>query len=954
MGCGWLRNRIVLPMVAGALGAFEAAASTYAFSFFRGNGEAGVYLALSEDAVTWREANGGRPVLAPQVGGKLTRDPSVCRGPDGVYHMVWTTSWKDDGFGVAHSANLLDWSEQAYVAVNQDEPKARNTWAPEIFYDNATAQYVVIWATTIEGRFPETQAKGDKALNHRIYATTTKDFKAWTPKQLYYDGGFNVIDAFLFQKEGRYGMVVKDETVEPVAAKNLHVVWSESGILGPWGKAGPAFTDNREAWAEGPAVIRAGGRWLVYYDKYNKGGYGALETTDFTTFKPVPVTLPKGIRHGTVFAIDEATARGLVAAPPQVAPFALQDVRLLDGPFKTVQERHAAYLLSLDTDRLLHNFRVNAGLPSTAEPLGNWERPTSELRGHLTGHYLSACALMAASTGDARFKARADLLVRELAKCQAALGASGYLSAFPETFFDRLEKDGKIWAPYYTLHKIFAGLLDAHTLCGNAQALEVVSKFGDWVVARTGRLSDGQLQKALDTEHGGVNEALANLYALTGKEPYLRAARRLCHKQVLDPLSERKDVLSGLHANTQIPKLVGAARLYELTGEEPYRAMSEFFWDRVAHHHSYVMGGNSDHEGFGPPDKLNDRVSPFTAESCNTYNMLKLTRHLFAWDASALQADFTERALYNHILASQDPRTGRMGYHIPVYGGWFMPYNTPNVSCWCCTGTGFENHAKYGDSIYWRDAEGLYVNLFIASELAWREKGVTVRQETRYPEEETSRLTVHCAKPVLFALRVRYPGWARRGLTLTVNGNAVAHDAKPGSYVTVTREWRDGDCVAVTVPMDLRLEPMPDNPTRAAVCYGPVVLAGELGTEGIEPPKPYAVKQSDFFKETPPPMPVLLAGPRPVGEWVAPVAGQPLTFRTQGVGSPKDLTLVAFYKLPPQRYSLYWDILTPAQWKARQDAAAERARRERELAARTIDAAGIGDAKAEKAHKNVL
>jgi hypothetical protein len=293
--------------------AAEVGSPHYVFAFFRDNGEAGVHLAMSGDALNWRELNGGKPVLIPQVGGKLTRDPSVCRGPDGAYHMVWTTSWKDNGFGVAHSTNLLDWSGQQFVPVNDGEPKARNTWAPEIFYDDATVQYVVIWATTIEGLFPETQVKGDGGLNHRIYCTTTRDFKTWTPKRLFYDGGFNVIDAFLFKKDGRYGMIVKDETKEPKPEKNLHVVWSEGGVMGPWGKPGPAFTDNRETWAEGPAVIRAGDRWLVYYDMYNKRRYGAVETRDFATFAPVQVTLPAGIKHGTIVEVDAATAQGLAA-----------------------------------------------------------------------------------------------------------------------------------------------------------------------------------------------------------------------------------------------------------------------------------------------------------------------------------------------------------------------------------------------------------------------------------------------------------------------------------------------------------------------------------------------------------------------------------------------------------------------------------------------------------------
>jgi len=666
----------------------------------------------------------------------------------------------------------------------------------------------------------------------------------------------------------------------------------------------------------------------------------------------------KNLIHGACLAVVALASVGsVVAASPAVVfkaqPFAPQDVRLLDGPFKTAQDLDGAYLLSLDPDRLLHNFRVNAGLPSSAEPLGNWENPGSELRGHMTGHCLSACALMYASTGDARFKARADLLACELAKCQAAHGKSGYLSAFPETFFDRLELDGKVWAPYYTLHKIFAGLLDAHALCGNTQALDCAAKLGDWVVARIARLSDDELQKALDTEHGGINESLAELYARTGKEAYLQAAKRLCHKKVFEPLAAREDKLPGQHANTQFPKIIGAARLYELTGDARDREIAEFFWDRVVNHHSYVTGGNSDHEGFGPPDTLSERVSPFTAESCNTYNMLKLSHRLFAWDASAARADFCERALYNHILASQDPRTGRMAYHIPVYGGWFMPYDTPNVSCWCCTGTGFESHARTGEGIYWRDAEGLFVNLFIPSELTWREKNATLRLETHYPEEERVRLNVRCEKPLAFALRVRCPAWASRGMTLSVNGDRVAWDAKPGSFASLTREWKDGDRVEWTIPMRLRLEAMPDNPSRAAICYGPVVLAGALGTEKMEPPRPYAVQQSDFFeKEVPPrPMPVLLAAGRPVEEWVEPVPGQPLTFRTKGVGQPADLTLVAFYKLPPQRYSLYWDLLTPQQWKTQQEVATQREQRKRALAERTLDAVATGNDQSEKDHR---
>ncbi|MBM3888289.1 MAG: hypothetical protein FJ388_04090 [Verrucomicrobia bacterium] len=677
----------------------------------------------------------------------------------------------------------------------------------------------------------------------------------------------------------------------------------------------------------------------------------------------IPLLLFAMVTPMAAFALpasDPVSPKGVCKAQP----FDLEDVRLLDGPFRDAMLRDKKYLLDLDADRLLHTFRLNAGLPSSAQEYGGWEAAKCELRGHFVGHYLSACALMFASTGDERLKERAALMVRELAKCQAALGPSGYLSAFPESFIDRVETTGKVWAPYYTLHKILAGLLDIRSHCGNAQALDVTRRFGDWVAARNERLSDEQMEKMLGVEHGGINEAMANLYALTGDERHLRAARRFYHKRVLDPLAARQDKLAGLHANTQFPKVIGLARLYELTGEECYRTLAEFFWDRVVNHHSYVIGGNSDHEHFGPPDQLAQRVSPWTAETCNTHNMLKLTRHVFAWNPTAAQADYYERALYNQILATQDPRTGMMGYHVPLYGAWFMPYNTPHDSFWCCTGTGVESHAKYGDSIYWHDNDSLHVNLFIASELTWKQKGLVVRQETKFPEQETTRLTLRCDKPVTLGLRIRRPAWVGE-MNISVNGQVArlskveSGAAKPSAstlesratYVELRREWKSGDCVEVRLPMSLRLEPMPDDPNRAAICYGPCVLAGALGSEGIVPPMPYAKSQADFFKgKTAAPAPVLLAQGRPVAEWVEAVPGRPLSFRTQGVGKPDDVTLVAFHALLPQRYSIYWDLLTPEQWKKRQAALEAEQRRERELSTRTVDVVRVGEFEPERAH----
>src|SRR5262245_8277105 len=511
-------------------------------------------------------------------------------------------------------------------------------------------------------------------------------------------------------------------------------------------------------------------------------------------------------------------------------PFPLRDVRLLDGPFREAMLRDQKYLLSLDNDRLLHTFRVNAGLPSTAKPYGGWEGPDIELRGHILGHFLTGCALMYESSGDGRFKAKAGEVVAELAKIQQALAArgsnAGYLSAFPEEFFDLVDKRERVWAPYYTIHKLMAGLLDMYLLCDNKQALDVLLKKAAWVKFRVDRLSEERQQAALQTEFGGMEEVLTNLYAVTGDQEHLRVARKFDHKRIFDPLARGEDPLDGLHANTQIPKAIGAARDYELTGEKRYHDVASFFWERVAKHRSYVIGGNSDGESFFPPETFSKRLGPASTETCNTYNMLKLTRHLFAWEPSVEKMDFYERGLYNHILASQDPATGGFCYYVPLRPGAFKTFSTPEESFWCCVGTGMENHAKYPETIYFHDDRSLYVNLFIASELKWKENGLIVRQETKFPEEGMTRLSIKAGKSVKLALKVRCPSWAQSGITLTVNGKKENGADKPGVYVTVEREWKSGDVVQIGMPMSLRLEAMPDDPKMIAVMYGPIVLAG--------------------------------------------------------------------------------------------------------------------------------
>ncbi len=647
-----------------------------------------------------------------------------------------------------------------------------------------------------------------------------------------------------------------------------------------------------------------------------------------------------------------ASAKDVVATkvPVKAHAFALEDVRLLEGPFKKAMERDAAYLLTVEPDRLLHRFRLYAGLEPRGPLYGGWE--TQGISGHSLGHYLSACALMYASTGDERFRAKVTHIVDELEVCQNASG-DGYVGGLPDgrrVFAEVAAGDIRsqgfdlngLWVPWYTQHKVFAGLLDVYRHCRNDKALSVARKLGDWVGDVVAKLNDEQMQKMLACEHGGMNESLAELYAITGEEKYLNLSRRFHHKAVLDPLASREDRLPGLHGNTQIPKVIGVARRYEVTADAADRTIAEFFWDRVVHHHSYVIGGHGEHEHFGPVDKLNDRLSSETCETCNTYNMLKLTRHLFAWHATAAYGDYYERALYNHILASQDPNTGMMCYFVPLKEGEYKRYSTPFDSFTCCHGTGVENHAKYGDSIYFHDEAGLFVNLFIPSELTWKAKGLKVRQQTKFPVEDTTTLTLSCAKPVRLMIRVRCPAWATGALAVKVNGKVAKSKVEQSGYVVLNRRWKNGDEVDVRIPMGLRLEAMPDNPKRAAILYGPVVLAGDLG--------PIEKKASDSVEADEYDLTVLVTEDKPLQGWTARMQDRPLGFETYNVGRPRDVELIPFYEMHHRRYGVYWDFVTVQQWEKRYADFLVELKRLRELKARTIDILRIGEMQPERDH----
>lgn len=649
----------------------------------------------------------------------------------------------------------------------------------------------------------------------------------------------------------------------------------------------------------------------------------------------------------TVYVGGVLGVSSITAAPPQLAarPFPLSAVRLLDGPFKKGQDIAVEYLLKFEPDRLLANFRKEAGLAPKAEHYGGWE--SQGVSGHCTGHYLSACAIAYATTGDTRFLERANYMVAELDACQTALG-TGYLAAIPdgkrvfaEIAAGNVRSSGfdlnGSWVPNYTLHKLLAGLRDAYRLCGNATALAVERKLADWYELTFRNLTDEQMQQVLAAEHGGINEVFADLYADTDDPRYLALSRRFHHRAILEPLADGQDILPGKHANTQIPKLVGLARRYELEGDQRDRAAAEFFWDRVVHHHSYVTGGHCNYEHFGEPDKLNDRLSPLTTETCNVYNMLKLTTHLFGWKPEADVADFYERALLNHIRSTQHP-DGRTIYNLSLKPGHHKEY-LPVDSFTCCSGTGFENHVKYTEGIYFHNDKELWVNLFIASELKWPERQLTLRQETGWPYAETTTLTWQTQTPQEMTLHVRCPAWATQGMTIALNGQPFPCPARPSSYIDIGRTWKTGDRLTVTFPMSLRTESMPDNPRRIAVFYGPILLAAALGP--VEDP---AAANADY-------VPVLVTDNQPVDKWVQPVQLAAREFTTHGVGRPHDVALNPFFSLHDQRYTVYLDVFTQSEWAAREAELRAQQERERALNARTVDTLRIGEMQPERDHQ---
>jgi len=650
--------------------------------------------------------------------------------------------------------------------------------------------------------------------------------------------------------------------------------------------------------------------------------------------------------------------------------FPLTSGRLLESPFTRAVEANRAYMLALDPDRLLAPFLREAGLEPRAPEYGNWEG--SGMGGHTAGHYLSALSMMIASgadTPDGELQRRLDDMLSELERCQKA-SPDGYIGGVPggrelwkEVAAGHIDAtafgiNGK-WVPWYNLHKTFAGLRDAYLIAGRAKAREILIRYSDWCVGLISGLSDRQMQDMLRAEQGGMNEVLADVYAITGDERYLRAARRFCDMTVLGPLERREDRLTGLHANTQIPKVLGLERIATLTGDERAQSGARFFWEDVTGLRSVAFGGNSVAEHFNDPKDFSGMVETRQGpETCNTYNMLRLTEQLFAVEPRATYADYYERALYNHILASIHPTVPGYVYFTPIRPDHYRVYSQPGQGFWCCVGSGMENPGKYGEFIYAQADDGLYVNLFIPSELAAQGLGLALRQETSFPDEPRTRLILRLEKPATFTLHLRHPGWVSAGaFAVRVNGEPAPADSQPSSYVAVRREWHDGDRVEIDLPMRTTAERLPDGSDWVALLHGPIVLASPDGKNDL-----VGLRADDsrwgHIAHGPTVsldrVPVLLDDAADLPRHVVPdVSAGPLRFRLVDVVEPRTtegLPLMPFFRLHDARYQMYWQLTTKQGLAARRERVAADERAKAALEAATLDWVAVGEQQPEVAH----
>lgn len=622
----------------------------------------------------------------------------------------------------------------------------------------------------------------------------------------------------------------------------------------------------------------------------------------------------------------------------KLKPVSVEQVRLLDGPFKDAMTADKKWLLDLVPDRLLHRYLVHAGLEPKGEIYGGWE--SRGISGHSLGHYISACALMFAASGETIFKDRVAYIVRELKACQDAR-KTGYIGAIPDEdrVWDEIASGdirsqgfdlNGLWVPWYTQHKLLAGLIDAYKLTGDQLALDVAKKFSDWIDTKFANLTDDQFQRMLDCEFGGMNDALAQLYDITGDKRYLRLAQRFYHEEILDPLVNQTDHLAGKHANTQVPKIVGAAKTYELTGNPKDSTVAAYFLRKVLADHSYVNGGNSEHEHFGEPGKLAHRLSESTSETCNTYNMLKLANHVQSWEFDGRWGDYTERALLNHILASQNPNDGMVCYFVPLHAGGRKTYSDPFESFWCCVGSGWENHAKYGGYIYFETLDGqLVIDQFISNEL--KLNGLELKMTTEFPEKGVININLVKVDRPLEKIFIRRPNWST-GYQVFVNGQNIEPTTENG-YLVLKSNWKNNDQIKLSLGMQVTAESMPDDNSLQAIFYGPTLLAGVI-PEDTDP--------LDY--------PVFVTDKEDASDWVK-MSSRSFAGVSQGTGKPDDIIFRPFYSLLDEKYVVYLETYDQKGWEARKAMIATEKEARLALERRTMDILRIGEMQPERDHE---
>lgn len=645
--------------------------------------------------------------------------------------------------------------------------------------------------------------------------------------------------------------------------------------------------------------------------------------------------------------------------------FPLSDVKLLDGPFKHARDLNIEVLLKYDVDRLLAPYRKEAGLEPKVPAYPNWEG----LDGHVGGHYLSAMAINYAATGNAECKRRMNYMLTELKECRKAnaVNNSGwgvnYMGGFPNSakLWTAFKKgDFSVyfasWAPFYNLHKMYAGLRDAWLYCGSEEAGSLFLQFCDWGIDITADLSDEQMETMLNMEHGGMNEVFADAFEMTGEEKYLKAAERYSHHKFLETLSNNVDNLDNQHANTQIPKFIGFTRISELSGDKKYESAGRFSWETITENRSLAFGGNSRREHFPGETSCIDFINVNDGpESCNSYNMLKLTEDLFRLNPQAKYADYYERTMYNHILSTQHPEHGGFVYFTPARPRHYRVYSAPNEAMWCCVGTGMENHGKYNQFIYTHSNDSLFLNLFVASEINWREKGIIITQETNFPEEEQTKLTI-TKGTARFKLMVRFPGWVSKdALKITVNGKVVPFSNLPSSYVGIEREWVKGDVVLIHLPMRTTVEYLPNVPEYIAFKHGPVLLGAKTGTEDLKGLIADNGRWGQYAAGEYLPVdkaPILIDDDiQNMGNKLEPVMGKPLNFRINTkMVNPVQVILEPFYQIHDSRYMMYWLALTNSDYKAYVDSLAKIENEKVELEKRTIDKVAVGEQQPETDH----